>query len=72
MLVSSGQNVLSDVIILPQVLRLALRLLLPFSWLLLLLLLLFVRLLPWRSCLPAFDVQQHDAALTLPYGEPSL
>ena len=71
MLVSSGQNVLSDVIILPQVLRLVLRLLLPFSWLLLLLLL-FVRQLLSGFFLPAFDVQQHDAALALPYGEPSL
>jgi len=70
MLVSSGQNVLSDVIILPQVLRLVVRLLLPFSWLLLLLL--FVRQLLSGFFLPAFDVQQHDAALTLPYGEPSL
>jgi hypothetical protein len=70
MLVSSGQNVLSDVIILPQVLQLVLRLLLPFSWLLLLLL--FVRQLLSGFFLPAFDVQQHDAALALPYGEPSL
>ena len=70
MLVSSGQNVLSDVIILPQVLRLVVRLLLPFSWLLLLLL--FVRQLLSGFFLPAFDVQQHDAALALPYGEPSL